>query len=175
MNLCHTWPMYLPEGPSRPEMDSLEGFFSGACRGSRNVELEAGFQVRWIGLDALTTLQIFDRIRSGDKRGTFALPWVQTRTGQPEPKAGDQLILINFDGRPTLLVRLTEVYLQRFGSTTAEDTSIDGQPVRDLATWIPLHTRYWNKVLAPFGLSVTPDMPFWVEKFELIYDADWSP
>jgi len=48
---------------------------------------------------------------------------------------------------------------------------VDGSPVRDLAVWVPLHTQYWNQLLRPFGLSVTEDMPFWVEQFELLYDA----
>lgn len=175
MNLCHTQPMYLPEGPRQPGADSLEQFFVAACQSCPHLDPQAGYQVRWIGLDAPTTLQIFERIRSGDKCGTFALPWIQSRTGQPEPTTGDQMVLIDFDGRPTLLVRLTDVYLQRFGSVTEQDTAIDGEPVRALDTWIPLHTRHWNKALAQFGLSVTPDMPFWVQKFALMYDADGSP
>lgn len=166
--------MYLPEGPRHPREDSLKAFFVEACRNCPSIDPEAGYRVRWIGLDATTTVQIFERIRSGDKCGTFALPWVHAQTGQPEPKVGDQMVLIDFDGQPTLLVILTQVYLQRFGSVTEQDTAIDGEPVRKLTSWIPLHTWYWNKLLAPFGLSVTPDMPFWVQKFELAYDVDGS-
>ena len=55
---------------------------------------------------------------------------------------------------------------------TAEDTAVDGSPVRDPAIWVPLHTVYWNALLEPFGLTVSDDMPFWVEAFELLYDAD---
>jgi len=44
--------------------------------------------------------------------------------------------------------------------------------VRDPAVWVPLHTFYWNALLEPFGLTVSDDMPFWVEAFELLYDAD---
>ncbi|MFZ9061442.1 MAG: ASCH domain-containing protein [Steroidobacteraceae bacterium] len=174
MNLCHTRPMHLPEGPRRPGEDRLEQFFLRACANCPSLDPRAGYQVRWIGLDAPTTLQVFERIRSGDKCGTFALPWIQSRTGQPEPRSGDQLVLIDFDGRPTLLVVLTEIYQQRFGSVTERDTAIDGEPVRQLGTWIPLHTWYWNRQLHRFGLSVTPDMPFWVQKFELVFDVDRS-
>jgi uncharacterized protein YhfF len=127
--------------------------------------------VRWIGLDAATTTQIFDLIRAGDKTGTFTLPWIVERTGQPEPAVGACIVLIDMDGTPTLLVRLTRVHSTLFGQVTAADTAVDGSPVRELAVWVPLHTQYWNRLLQPFGRAVTDDMPLWVEQFELLYDA----
>jgi hypothetical protein len=45
---------------------------------------------------------------------------------------------------------------------------VDGPPVRALAIWKPLHTRYWNGMLTPFGLQVTADMPVLVERLQLI-------
>ena len=45
--------------------------------------------------------------------------------------AGDRLILIDMDGKPTLLVRLTRVYSTLFGQVTATDTAVDGSPVRE--------------------------------------------
>jgi uncharacterized protein YhfF len=40
--------------------------------------------------------------------------------------------------------------------------------MRDLAIWKPLHTRYWNGLLEPYGLTVSDEMPVWVEKFDLL-------
>ena len=163
--------MHLPAGPTRPTVAALDAFFEAALAAHRDRNLGNDYQVRWIGLDEETTQQIFELIRARDKTGTFSLPWIFERTGQPEPRAGDNLILIDMDGRPTLLVRLTEVRTQVFGQVTAADTAIDGSPVRDPAVWVPLHTQYWNGLLQPYGLEVTTAMPFWVEKFELLYDA----
>ncbi|MFT7288373.1 MAG: hypothetical protein ACI87W_002491, partial [Halieaceae bacterium] len=67
--------------------------------------------------------------------------------------------------------QLGEVREALFGNVTAADTAIDGSPVRDLAVWVPLHTDYWNALLEPYDLSVSEDMPFWIEPFELIFDA----
>lgn len=166
--------MYLPEGCARPVRAALDAFWADARAAVPALANVEGYDVRWIGLDAPTTRQIFDLIRAGDKVGTFTLPWIVEATGDPAPRAGDCLALIDFDGRPVLLVRTTRVHLVRFGSVTAEDTAIDGSPVRDPAVWKPLHTQYWNALLAPFGRAVTADMPFWAERFELIYDADAS-
>jgi hypothetical protein len=45
-------------------------------------------------------------------------------------------------------------------------------PVRPLTIWKPLHTRYWNAMLKPFGLQVTEAMPVLVERLELLARAD---
>jgi uncharacterized protein YhfF len=163
--------MYLPAGPAHPTNAALDAFYAAARAANREVTLGDDYQVRWIGLDADTTQQIFELIRARDKTGTFSLPWVFERTGQPAPQVGDRLILIDMGGKPTLLVRLTRVYTTLFGQVTETDTAIDGTPVRALAVWVPLHTQYWNQLLRPFGLAVSDHMPFWVEQFELLYDG----
>jgi len=164
--------MYLPEGPTRPTLAALDVFWAAAKKARPDAGLGDQYQVRWIGLDAPSTQQIIDLIRARDKTGTFTLPWIVERTDQPEPKVGDDIILIDFDGAPTLLVKLTDVRTVAFGAVTAADTAIDGSPVRDLAVWKPLHTAYWGALLEPFGLAITDDMPFWAEPFTLIYDRD---
>jgi uncharacterized protein YhfF len=162
--------MYLPEGPTRPTTAALDAFWAQA-RAARPAErLASDYQVRWIGLDAPSTRQIFDLIRCGDKTGTFTLPWIVERTGSPRPAVGDCIILIDFDGTPTMLVRMERIHEVPFGRITAADTAIDGSPVRDLAVWKPLHTGYWGALLQPFGLDVTEDMPVWIEKFALVHD-----
>jgi len=162
---------YIPNGPVRPTPEQLQTFWKMAKDAANLEELGDAFQVRWIGLDADTTNQIIELITAGDKTGTFTLPWVVEQTGQPEPAVGDLIILIDFEGVPALVVRLTEIELVSFGAITEQHTAIDGTPVRDLNVWKPMHTDYWNRMLAPFGLSVSDNMPVLVEKFELIYPA----
>lgn len=164
--------MYLPIPAVAPSAAALAAFASAAraARADLEVPVEA-LEPRWIGLDAQTTQQIFELIRAGDKRGTFTLPWIVERTGSPVPRVGQWLVLIDMDGTPVLLTRVTRVDRAVFGAVTAEHTAIDGSPVRDPAVWVPLHTAYWNGHLAPFGLTVSPDMPFWIEEFELVYDS----
>ena len=164
-------PMYLPDGATAPRPEALVAFLGDAARARPDVRSSAGYEVRWIGVDRASTHRIFDLIRSGDKTGTFTLPWITERTGQARPAPGRLLVLIDLDGTPTLLVRTTSVRLANFGSVTAKDTAVDGSPVRDPAVWVPLHTRYWNGLLQPFGLAVSDHMPFWIEAFELVYDA----
>ena len=155
-----------------PSPDSLTAFLDAARAAHKDLDIHDNWEVRWIGLDAETTRQIFELIRAGDKTGTFTLPWLVERGGRAAPYPGLHLVLVDMDGRPTLLVRLGEVREAVFGQVTAADTAVDGSPVRDPVIWKALHTQYWNDLLAPHGLEVSDDMPFWIEPFELIYDAD---
>lgn len=159
---------YLPEGCAKPDRAALDAFWQTAQDTLPDAGLPHDYQVRWIGLDAESTRQIFALIRAGDKTGTFTLPWIVDRTDQPTPHIGDAIILIDFDGTPTMLIRLTDIEDVPFGEITNEHTAVDGSPVRDVAIWKPLHTQYWNAMLAPFDLSVSDDMPVWIEKFEVL-------
>lgn len=164
--------MYLPAPALAPSPEALADFCAAARAARPDLEIDAGkVEVRWIGLDAPSTLQIFDLIRAGDKRGTFTLPWIVERTGSPIPRVGNLLVLVDISGRPVLLTQVVRLDSAIFGEVEARHTAIDGSPVRDPAVWAPLHTVYWNQHLAPFGLSVTPQMPFWIEEFVLVYDA----
>jgi len=163
---------HLPVGATPPTAEALEAFVVEAVRACPEIGPHPICEVRWIGLDAESTLQIFDLIRMRDKTGTFTLPWIVERTDQLVPRVGTLIILIDMHGRPTLLLRAREVREAVFGQVTAADTAVDGSPVRDPAVWVPLHTVYWNALLQPFGLEVSDDMPFWIETFDLLFDAD---
>lgn len=164
--------MHLSPRVKRPTTEAIEAFLEAARRARPDLELTDNWEVRWIGLDEETTYRIFELIRAEDKTGTFTLPWLVERTGRKVPHAGLCLVLVDMAGRPTLLVRVREVREAVFGQVTSADTAVDGTPVRDPEVWKALHTEFWNDLLAPHGLEVTEDMPFWIEPFELVYDAD---
>jgi uncharacterized protein YhfF len=160
---------YLPGGCAQPDPAELETWWQSVRATPDALALTDDYQVRWIGLDDATTEQVIELIVAGDKTGTFTLPWLVERTDTPVPESGDVIVLVDFDGHPRLVVRLTEITEVAFGAITASHTAIEGSPVRDLAVWIPLHTHYWNTLLAPYQLTVSKEMPVLVEKFELLF------
>ena len=162
---------YLPPGPERPDQEALDRFWNEAKAALPGVDLPEIYDVRWIGLDRPTTDQVIELIESGDKRGTFTLPWICEQTGEPLPSAGNAIVLIDYDGNPRLLVRLTGIQKVSFGDIDESHTAIDGSPVRDLTVWKPMHTVYWNGQLEDFGMKVTEEMPVLIEPFELLHSA----
>ena len=160
--------MYLPSGPQQPDPHELKTFWRRARADWPALKAGRDFHVRWIGLDHASTEEIIELIETGDKTGTFTLPWIVERTDHPNPHVDDPIILIDFTGQPRLLLRLTRIYSKLFGQITAEDIAIDGSPVRSLDIWQPLHIGYWNALLSPFKLEVSDDMPVLIEHFELL-------
>ena len=161
--------IYLPDGPAHPTQEALDSFWANARAVDSN--LSDSYEVRWFGIDAETTQMIFDYIKDGVKVGTFTLPWILENTGQSQAEAGQPVILIDYDGTPTLVLRILESTTVAFGDIDASITRLDGPAVQDPEIWKPLHQQFWEAQLAKFGLTVTDSMPVLVEKFELVYAA----
>ena len=158
---------YLPEGPARPTQAALDAFWQEA----RVVHPEIGdtYEVRWFGIDAKTTQGIFGYIKDGVKTATYTIPWLLEQSGQPLAKAGDYIVLIDYDGMPTMVLRIGNAVTWAFADIDERVTHTDGLSVRDPDVWKPLHKKFWNSELARFDLEVTADMPVLVEHIELIY------
>ena len=131
-------------------------------------ELAGDYQVRSLGIDAETTEQIFGFIQSREKVATFSLPWVLEANHFPHPKVGMPILLCDYDGKPRLVVKLTDIRNITFVEMGINESSLDGPPVQDPDIWIPLHRNYWNGLLAHYGRECTDDMPVLIEPFDYI-------
>ena len=69
------------------------------------------------------------------------------------------ILLCDYDGKPRLLVKLTDIRNITFGEMGINESSLDGPPVQDPDIWIPLHRNYWNGLLSKYGRECTDDMP----------------
>lgn len=161
--------------PVNPDRPALERFWRQAIRDQPTLKDAGGYTVRMIGWDEASTEQVLQMIASRDKTGTFTLPWLVEVGERAAPAVGDVIIFVDWHGQPRCLCRLTDIRHVTFGAIDATHTALDGPPVRDLAVWKPLHTRYWNAALEPFGLRVSDAMPVLVEAFELMAAAPHGP
>jgi len=150
-----------------PDNEKLDIFYNNAKKILGNIP--EYHEVRSIGIDRESTVQILDFILSKEKVGTFSLPWISNAEGYSETLPGTNIILTAYDGVPKALVRITDIKQVDFGAISYEETKIDGPPVRDLEVWKPLHTQYWNKLLSSYGKECSEKMPVIVEYFDLVY------
>ncbi len=158
------------DGPEQnPDSELLNLFWQQAINAVP--EIARDHQVRSIGIDEETIDLIIEFIKTGEKRGTYSLPWLIEAEGYPKTTPNTPIMLVSYDGIPKVVVQITGVYETTFGNISLNDTSLDGPPVRDLDVWIPLHTEYWNGLLSKHNLSCTSDMPVLVEEFKFIYGA----
>ena len=72
---------YLPPGCATPDSTELDQFWAQQVATGLTA---SGYQVRWIGLDHDSTEEVLQLIASGDKTGTFTLPWIIAASGDPE-------------------------------------------------------------------------------------------
>ena len=156
----------ISDGPAQPSPADIDAFWERACE--QQVDLGNDYQVRSLGIDAETTTQILEYIKTRDKVATFSLPWVIDANGFPHPEPGTLIVLCDYVGQPHLIVRLTDVRETTFGEIGYAESSLDGPPVQNPDVWIPLHRQYWNGLLAAYGRECTDDMPVLIEPFDFI-------
>ena len=156
----------IADGPAQPDPSVIDKFWEHAQKLFPG--LEDNYQVCSLGIDAETTTQILEYIKTRDKVATFSLPWVIEANGFPYSEPGTPIVLCDYVGTPHLIVRLTDVRETTFGEIGFAESSLDGPPVQDPEVWIPLHRTYWNGLLAAYGRECTDDMPVLIEPFDYI-------
>ena len=156
----------IADGPALPNTEQIDRFWERA----QNLFAGLGddYQVRSLGIDAETTSQILEYIKTRDKVATFSLPWVIEANGFPYSEPGTPMVLCDYAGTPHLIVKLTDVRETTFGDIGYAESSLDGPPVQDPEVWVPLHREYWNGLLAAYGRECTNDMPVLIEPFDYI-------
>ena len=156
----------IADGPALPDPTVIDTFWAEARKSFPG--LGEDYQVRSLGIDAETTTQILEYIKTRDKVATFSLPWVIEANGFPCSEPGTPIVLCDYVVTPHLIVRLTDVRETTFGEIGYAESSLDGPPVQDPEVWIPLHRKYWNGLLAAYGRECTDDMPVLIEPFDYI-------
>ena len=156
----------IADGPALPDTVEVDHFWERANK--QFSELGDDYQVRSLGIDAETTTQILEYIKTRDKVATFSLPWVIEANGFPYSQPGTPIVLCDYVGTPHLIVQLTDVRKTTFGDIGYAESSLDGPPVQDPEVWIPLHRKYWNGLLAAYGRECTDDMPVLIEPFDYV-------
>ena len=73
----------ISDGPAQPNPADIDTFWERACE--QYTGLGDSYQVRSLGIEAETTTQILDYIKTRDKVATFSLPWVIEANGFPYP------------------------------------------------------------------------------------------
>jgi uncharacterized protein YhfF len=114
---------------------------------------------------------LLKRIIAGIKTGTVSLPWLHGREPGTAPAAGKLVIYTDADGKPRALVRQKKPEFVAFGDVSDAHTAVEGEgsAARHAATWRKIHEPHFAGQLKAAGLTLDPDMPVAVERFEILY------
>jgi len=145
----------------------------------RGIDL-AGAPVRLAGFGDTAELSasLIALILAGVKHATCSLQDAWTFDGEPLPVAGDFVIVMDFDGRPTLVLRTTDVRIMTFETVPAAFAIAEGEGDLSLDYWRREHWRFFLRECERVGRAATPDMPLVCEWFEVVAalnpDDDWA-
>ena len=97
----------IADGPAQPDATVIDKFWAEAQKSFP--ELGCDYQVRSLGIDAETTTQIFEYIKTRETVASSSLPSVIEANGSPYSDPGTPIVLFNYVSTPHLIVRLTDV------------------------------------------------------------------
>ncbi len=145
----------------------LDEFVAAARR--RAPGFGEAYKIKRLGATAEMSENLLTLILSGEKTGTFTLPWLHGHHANWIPETDGLVVYTDFTDRPRALIRQDKPEFVSYADITAAHTACEGPGARDLDTWRKIHWPYWTALLAPHGLKPLPDMPVCVERFKLLH------
>lgn len=145
----------------------------------RGIDLaDASVRVAGFGDSAELSASLIALILAGVKRATCSLRDSWAFDGERLPAAGDVEIVLDFGGRPVLVLRTTDVRIMPFDAVPASFAIAEGEGDLSLDYWRREHWRFFLRECARIGREAGNDMPLVCEWFEVAAvlnpDDDWS-
>jgi uncharacterized protein YhfF len=109
--------------------------------------------------------ELIELVLKGIKRATAGtLEWDYEAEGEPVEVVGEQLAVLNSDGRHIATIQATKVDVFRFADVPDEFALAEGEGDLSGDDFRSSHLRYWSKL----GLSITEDTQIVLLYFTLV-------
>jgi uncharacterized protein YhfF len=115
--------------------------------------------------------ELLGLVVNGQKRATADLVDEFLARDEPLPRVGSHWVACDGAGRPTVILRSTEL---RIGTITSVDVAFardEGEDDGSLESWLTGHRRYWERTCAARGKGFTDDDEIVFERFRIV----WPP
>ena len=107
-------------------------------------------------------------IRDGRKRAGTSLLWAHEVEGEPLPEVGDVDVVVDYEGEPVVVTRVTSVRVTAFDEVDADYAALEGEGDGSLAHWRAVHWVFFGRECARIGRVQTEDMPVVCCAFEVL-------
>lgn len=119
-------------------------------------------------------------IREGRKRAGTSLLWAHEFEREPLPEVGDVDVVVDHEGEPVAVTRVTSVFVAAFDEVDADYAALEGEGDGSLAHWRAAHWDVFGRECARIGRVPAEDMPVVCCAFELLAvvaaaEADRAP
>jgi uncharacterized protein YhfF len=115
--------------------------------------------------------ELLGLVVNGPKRATADLVDEFLARGEPLPRVGSHWVACDGAGRPTVILRSTDLRIGPIGSVDAAFAWDEGEDDRSLQGWLTEHRRYWERTCAARGVTFTEDQEIVFERFRIV----WPP
>ena len=126
-------------------------------------------QVRTMGRNADISRRITEQVLAGDKRVTVARLAEFAERGWSVPKAGDIVLVTDFDGQPAFLYRVVAAQVLPFGEVSAAQVAGESPGLRDIDAWRTAHRGSWKAALEGLTPEQVDAVPVVWQEFTPIY------
>jgi len=116
--------------------------------------------------------ELVNLVAAGRKRATASSVMELEAAGQPLPKVGDHLVVLDSRGVARCVVRTTKITIRPFEDVPPSFAAREGEGDGSLEFWKREHWAYFERVLATFGLAPSPTMDIVCEEFEMVYGPE---
>ncbi|MDX1352948.1 MAG: ASCH domain-containing protein [Thiomicrorhabdus sp.] len=110
-----------------------------------------------------------DLIVRGEKTATCSLKYWYESGLEPMPKIGDLQVVTDWEGNPTSIIEITDVFECPFSEVTAELAALEGEGDKSLDWWRKTHWEFFSTECTEQGLQPSNDMVLVFEKFKVVY------
>lgn len=107
-------------------------------------------------------------IRDGRKRAGTSLLWAHEVEGEPLPEVGEVDVVVDHEGEPVAVTRVTSVFVVPFDEVDAAYAAVEGEGDGSLAHWRAAHWDVFGRECASIGRVPSGDMPVVCCAFELL-------
>jgi uncharacterized protein YhfF len=129
------------------------------------------YRVRRVGVSESAVNSILPLVLSGEKQQTTTTPRLYEGKRGETPVEGGYSVMVDWAGKPVAVLKTTKVWTKKFSDVSAEDSKLEGKPVRPLEAWRRVHVDFFNRTLAPYNEGWRADMPVTFERFEVVCTA----
>ncbi|WP_136162661.1 ASCH domain-containing protein [Sphingomonas flavalba] len=103
--------------------------------------------VRTMGRNADISRRITEQVLAGEKTMTVARLAEFAERGWKVPKAGDVVLVVDFDGQPAFLYRVIAAETVPFAAISAMHVVGESPGLRDVESWRAAHRKAWQAAL----------------------------
>lgn len=142
-----------------------------AALSKRGIDVsEANVRLGRYGDSEQSCVTLISLIAAKTKRATSSLLWSWEIEGERLPREGDIEIVLDYSGKPALVLRTTMVDIVSFGQISNEFARAEGEDDLSLESWRTRHWKFFTEECERLGRKPAMSMPLVCETFDLLAD-----